>query len=77
MDDDRGSAAYLDGADADRHGSKPSVRFDRPVYFAFDVLLVTGTRVPAVSYPSDPETDVRRPVVRLDAGEVTGPVRRR
>lgn len=47
--------------DPERHGPKPEVVFDRPVYFAFDIALVTGGDMPAFSYRDDPETSVRRP----------------
>ena len=47
--------------DPDHHGPKPLVVFDRPVYFAFDVVLVTGRRLPMLEYQADPETSGRRP----------------
>jgi SAM-dependent methyltransferase len=43
------------------HGPKPHVVLERPVYYAFDVLLVTGEEMPIVTYPSDPETSGGRP----------------
>jgi hypothetical protein len=47
--------------DEARHGTKPSVTFDRPVYFAFDLLFLTGPGSPVVRYRADPETDPGRP----------------
>lgn len=59
--DRNGFGAYS----AELHGPKPDVTFDRPVYFAFDVLLVTGDEVPTLHYHSDPETVASRPAVRF------------
>lgn len=47
--------------DAERHGAKPHVRFDRPVYFAFDVVLLTSPMIPRLEYREDPERSARRP----------------
>jgi hypothetical protein len=47
--------------DIARHGSKPSVTFDRPVYFAYDLCIFTGHDRPQMTYLFDPERDAGRP----------------
>jgi SAM-dependent methyltransferase len=61
--------------DPDRHGEKPAVTFDRPVYFAFDLLFVRSDRMPRFDYPHDPEVSPARPSVRWPVDEAT-PARR-
>jgi len=53
---------------AEKHGPKPDMAFDRPVYFAFDVFLVTGAGTPVVSYSHDPDSHPVRPSVRWAEG---------
>ena len=50
--------------DAAVHGAKPSVVFDRPVYFAFDVFFLVGANPPSIRYDDDPEDALARPFVR-------------
>jgi len=47
--------------DEARHGPKPQVSFDRPVYFAFDLLFCTGPVMPQSAYRADSESDPGRP----------------
>lgn len=47
--------------DVGRHGAKRDVVFDRPVYFAFDIVFGTARRLPNLLYVSDPEKDPGRP----------------
>lgn len=64
--DRAGFGAYV----AERHGPKPDVTFDRPVYFAYDVFMVTGDGWPQITYSADPEWNPVRPSVRwLDGTE--------
>jgi hypothetical protein len=54
----RGEAGvYLE----DVHGPKPRVTFDRPVYYAFDVLFFTGPKRAVPAYLHDPEVHANRP----------------
>jgi hypothetical protein len=50
----------------DRHGPKPFVAFDRPVYTAFDLLFLTSGERPRTTYLFDPETDPCRPFFTWD-----------
>jgi len=59
--DERGAYGLYDAA---VHGAKPSVVFDRPVYFAFDVFFFVGANPPTVRYDDDPEDTLARPFVR-------------
>jgi hypothetical protein len=43
------------------HGPKPQVTFDRPVYYAYDLLFLTGEEIPTIRYRNDPETRGHRP----------------
>ena len=43
------------------HGPKPLVKFDRPVYFAFDVFFFLRSDAPAVRYRVDTDDVVARP----------------
>jgi hypothetical protein len=43
------------------HGAKPSVQFDRPVYFAFDMFFFLRSDAPEVRYHADTETTLARP----------------
>jgi SAM-dependent methyltransferase len=52
---------HLGVYDPEVHGPKPDVVLDRPVYFAFDVVLVTGETMPTIVYPGDPEITPARP----------------
>lgn len=63
----RGKGVYS----LDRHGPKPTVRFDRPVYFAFDIVFVTGPEMPTLDYPADPEAHVARPRFRWPSDAAT------
>jgi hypothetical protein len=54
--------------DATLHGPKPSVEFDRPVYFAFDVFFFLRSDAPSVHYRVDPETAVARPFLEWSTG---------
>ncbi len=75
---DRSVGAANTGAyDPTRHDPKPLVTFDRPVYFAFDVILVTGPQLPHLEYPADPEISGRRPRFRWPDPPPTGRLRRR
>jgi hypothetical protein len=57
---ERGPGAY--GVyDEAKHGPKPHVTFERPVYFAFDIFFFLRADAPAVRYPRDSETAVARP----------------
>jgi len=49
--------------DPDRHGPKPDVTFARPVYFAFDIVLVVGAGSVELRYRDDPEATSQRPFV--------------
>lgn len=49
--------------DPEQHGPKPRCRFERPVYFAFDLFVVIAPRLPVIRYRSDPETTQARAVV--------------
>ena len=55
------NAAPVGAYDVELHGQKPFVVFDRPVYFAFDIVLVTGPQLPILEYPGEPESSGRRP----------------
>lgn len=55
------------------HGPKPSVPFDRPVWYAFDLFLVVGDGDPVIEYPSDPATGTARPRVRWRAPGTIAP----
>ena len=59
--DERGEYGLYDAA---VHGAKPSVAFDRPVYFAFDLFFFVGANPPTVRYDDDPEDTLARPFVR-------------
>ena len=60
--EDRSAYTAVHGVyDPERHGAKPAVTFDRPVYFAFDILLITGPTVPQLTYRDDPEASGKRP----------------
>jgi hypothetical protein len=50
--------------DMAQHGAKPSVAFDRPVYFAFDLFFFVGANQPSIRYDDDPEDALARPFVR-------------
>jgi methyltransferase family protein len=50
------------------HGPKPSVSFDRPVYFAFDIFFFLGDQIPSIHYPVDPDREVTRPSLTWHAG---------
>jgi hypothetical protein len=50
------------------HGPKPFVTFDRPVYFAFDLLFLLGPGEPTVKYNADTETDPGRPWISWGSG---------
>ncbi len=57
-----------------KHGPKPDITFDRPVYFAFDILLVTGPDLPTMTYREDPEVAGGRPWLTWpDAGPALDP----
>ncbi len=49
--------------DAQRHGPKPHVTFDRPVYHAYDVFLVLTPQLPKILYPRGSERSPERPTV--------------
>jgi len=59
--DERGAYGLYDAA---IHGAKPSVVFDRPVYFGFDLFFFVGANPPTVRYDDDPEDTLARPFVR-------------
>jgi hypothetical protein len=62
----RGLGAY--GVyDEAAHGPKPTIRFDRPVYFAFDVFFFLRHDAPVVRYPRDTETALARPFLEWGA----------
>jgi SAM-dependent methyltransferase len=46
-----------------RHGPKPEVVFERPVYFAFDIFFLVGPGEPKLRYRHDPEVHAGRPYV--------------
>ncbi len=49
--------------DAEIHGAKPAVVFDRPVYFAFDLFLFLRSDAPTVDYQADTDGAGARPVL--------------
>jgi SAM-dependent methyltransferase len=49
--------------DEQLHGRKPDVSFDRPVFHAFDLLLIVGDHVPSIIYPRDSERSPERPTL--------------
>ena len=51
--------------DPERHDPKPHVALVEPVYFAFDILLVTGERMGWFEYPGDPEVGPERPRIHF------------
>jgi hypothetical protein len=46
------------------HGPKPSVGFDRPVYFAYDLFFFVGDEGMAITYHDDPDDTLARPFVQ-------------
>jgi hypothetical protein len=58
------------------HGAKPIVEFDRPVYFAFDMLFVLRSDGPSVHYRVDTDDAIARPSLewstRTAAHRLTG-----
>jgi SAM-dependent methyltransferase len=59
--------------DEAKHGAKPAVTFDQPVYFAFDLIFVLANKVPVIRYPGDSEDSVARPSVRFDVEARSAP----
>jgi len=59
--DERGEYGLYDAA---LHGPKPTVAFDRPVYFAFDLFFFVGDAPPEIRYDDDPEDTLARPFVQ-------------
>ena len=44
-----------------KHGPKPFITFDQPVWYTFDILFVTGEGIPSVAYDKDPFVHRVRP----------------
>jgi SAM-dependent methyltransferase len=52
-----------------KHGPKPLIEFDRPVYFAFDVFLFLRSDAPQVRYRRDTDNVVTRPFLTWSGRE--------
>ncbi len=52
-----------------RHGPKPFVEFDRPVYFAFDLFFFLHPDRPAIRYDAETDAARARPFTRWSRGD--------
>lgn len=51
--------------DYDKHGPKPHVTFEKPVYYAYDIVAVTEPARVELLYKLDPEQNRRHPRIKV------------
>lgn len=59
--------------DYDKHGPKPHVTFEKPVYYAYDIVAVTEPARVELLYKLDPEHNRRHPRIKVTPSVASDP----